>query len=80
MSKNDLEAFLRPHLASGGLRYEKCRTLVLKSVGTCRELWIISERMKAISQKNEGSNPPPPTLKYTKCSVPYFKGLYRKSA
>ena len=40
-----LRSFLRLHLASGGLRFEKCRTLVLKSESTW-ELWIISEEMK----------------------------------
>ena len=49
-NRNDIShmRFWGQHLASGGLRFEKCRTLVLKSVGTWG-LWIISERMKFIS-------------------------------
>ena len=59
VQKITLRQFLRPHLASGSLRFEKCRTLVIKSVGTY-QLWIINEGMRLISQKMRVGTPMAP--------------------
>ena len=42
-SKNHLEAVFRPHLASGGLRFEKSFSLALKYENIA-ELFVISKK------------------------------------
>ena len=56
------------HLASDGLQFEKCRTLVLKSVGA-RELLTISKEMKSISQKKMRIGPPDPQMRQIQCPL-----------
>ena len=46
-SKNHLEPFLRPHLTSGGLRLEKCPSMVPNYQNTA-QMWMIREGMGSI--------------------------------
>ena len=56
--KNNLGAFLRSNLASGGLRFEKCPTLVANYWNTA-QMWMMSEGMRLIAQEGTTMAPLP---------------------